>query len=308
MRVYALQALFTIVGAFCCASAWALTIEVLLSDDSPPYYEVANSFRSRLQQSVPHADFVVKDSSQYAAWIRNPDTRLLLCIGVKATQDALESRTNLPILSVLVPKDSFDLLAQNYPLRRSVTAIYLDQPYARQLAMVRFALPDHTRVGVLLRTEDQQKLEAIEVAAKQQKMQVISQLLDPQTSILPALQQVLAASDVLLVLPDTLLYNKNNIQSILLTSYRYRDPVMSYSQALVRAGAMLGLYSRPSQIGFQAAEVALHSLQTGTLPMPLYPKYFTVGVNRRVAHSLRLPAQGGIELQEKLQQWERAQK
>lgn len=308
MRAYALQALFTIVGAFCCASAWALTIEVLLSDDSPPYYEVANSFRSQLQQSLPHTEFVVKDSSQYTAGTHNSDTRLLLCIGVKATQDALESRTNLPILSVLVPKDSFDLLARNYPLRRSFTAIYLDQPYARQLAMVRFALPGHTRVGVLLRTEDQQKLEAIEVAARQQKMQVISQLLNQQTSILPALQQVLAASDVLLVLPDTLLYNKNNIQSILFTSYRYRDPVMSYSQALVRAGAMLGLYSRPSQIGSHAAEVALQSLQTGTLPMPLYPKYFTVGVNRRVVHSLRLPAHGGIELQEKLQQWERAQK
>lgn len=309
LRVHGLRLILLLIltGLLPSAPAWAVSVQVVLSDDSPPYHEVANSFRAQLRQYRPAVNVVIEDSPQRAAQALAADTQLLVCVGLKATQVALASHTQLPILSVLVPKDSFDVLAQDNQARRSITAIYLDQPYARQLALVRLALSEHVRVGVLLREEDQQKLDAIRGAAGLQKMQVVSELIDKQGAILPSLEHLLAASDVLLVLPDALLYNKNNIQSVLLTSYRYRDPVVSYSQALVRAGAMLGLYSNPLQIGYHTAEVALRSLDTGILPAPLYPKYFTVGVNRQVAHSLGFPAPDEIELQEALQRWEQEQ-
>lgn len=308
LRMHGLRLILLILaGLLSNATAWAVSVQVVLSDDSPPYHEVANSFRAQLRQYRPTVNVVIEDSPRRAAYALAADTQLLVCVGLKATQAALALQAQVPILSVLVPKDSLDVLAPDNPVRRSITAIYLDQPYARQLALVRLALSEQVRVGVLLREEDQQKLDAIQVAARLQKMRVVSELIDNQVAILPSLEHVLAASDVLLVLPDALLYNKNNIQSVLLTSYRYRDPVVSYSQALVRAGAMLGLYSNPVQIGSHAAEVALHSLGTGVLPAPLYPKYFTVGVNRQVAHSLGLPAPDEIELQEALQRWEREQ-
>lgn len=291
-----------------CAPACAASVLVLLSDTSAPYQEVADSFRMRLQHDLPAVNVTVAGPQTRAENALPADTRLLVSVGMKATQVALAQHTRTPILAVLVPKDSFDALASlANEEHRPISAIYLDQPYSRQLALIRLALPERERVGVLLREQDRQKLNALLAAARLQKVQVISELLPNEAAIVPALERLLAASDLLLVLPDALLYNKNDIQSVLLTSYRYRDPLVGYSQALVRAGAIMALYSKSEQIGYHAAEIALRSLNTGTLPVPQYPKYFTVSVNLQVARSLGIPVPDEMGLQEALQRWEQEQ-
>jgi len=300
--------LLAAVNLLLCAPSWGAGVLVLLSDKSPPYQEVADTFRAQLQRDRPAVDVVVEASLARAGKALSADTRLLLSVGMKATQTALALNTHLPILAVLVPKNGFEALA--HPVDegdRPISAIYLDQPYSRQLALIRLAFPERERVGVLLRDEDQQKLDALLAAAKLQKVQVVSELVPNGGEIVPSLERLLAASDLLLVLPDALLYNKNDIQGVLLTTYRYRDPVLGYSQALVRAGAIMALYSKPGQIGHQAAEIAVHSIETGNLPAPQYPKYFTVSVNRQVARSLNIPAPDESGLQEALLRWEQEQ-
>jgi len=301
-------ALLATASLLLCAPAWPASVLVLLSDTSAPYQEVADSFRAQLQHDLPAVNVTVADPQTRAGNVLPADARLLVSVGTKATQAALALHTRIPILAVLVPKASFDALAAPAnEERRPISAIYLDQPYSRQLALIRLAFPERERVGVLLREQDRQKLDALLAAARVRKVQVVSELLPNGAAIVPALERLLAASDLLLVLPDALLYNKNDIQSVLLTSYRYHDPLVGYSQALVRAGAIMALYSTPAQIGYQAAEVALRSLNTGTLPVPQYPKYFTVSVNLQVARSLGIPAPDEIGMQEALQRQEQEQ-
>lgn len=300
--------LLTAASLLLSAPSWAAGVLLLLSDKSAPYQEVADSFRAQLQHDRPTVNVAVEASLARAEDALSADTRLLVSVGMQATQAALALDKRVPILAVLVPKDGFDALV--YPVNeeyRPISAIYLDQPYSRQLALIRLAFPERERVGVLLREQERQKLGTLLAAARLQKMQVISELIPKGGEIVPALERLLAASDLLLVLPDALLYNKNDIQGVLLTSYRYRDPMVGYSQALVRAGAIMALYSKPAQIGYHAAEVALRSLNTGTLPAPQYPKYFTVSVNQQVARSLGIPVSDEIGLQEALQHWEQEQ-
>ncbi len=293
-------------GLLFCTPSWAASVLVLLSDKSAPYQEVADSFRAQLQHDHPDVNIAVEASLAHAEL--PADTRLLVSVGIKATQAALALDTRIPILAVLVPKDSFDAVIVPFNEdHRPISAIYLDQPYSRQLGLIRLAFPERERVGVLLREQDRQKLGTLLAAARLQKVQVINELIPNGGEIVPSLERLLAASDLLLVLPDALLYNKNDIQGVLLTSYRYRDPVVGYSQALVRAGAIMALYSKPAQIGNQAAEMALRSLNTGTLPASQYPKYFTVSVNQQVARSLNIPVPDEIGLQQALQRWEQEQ-
>lgn len=291
-----------------CAPSWATGVLVLMSDNSPPYQEVAEGFRAQLQHARPADKVVIETSLEHAESAVSANPRLLVSVGMKATRAALALNTRMPILAVLVPKDGFDAL----PLpaneaRRSMSAIYLDQPYSRQLAMIRMAFPERRRIGVLLREQNRQKLEALLASARLQKIQVTGELIPNASEIIPALEHLLGASDMLLMLPDALLYNKNDIQGVLLTSYRYHAPLIGYSQALVRAGAIMALYSKPQQIGYHAAEVALRYLDTGDLPAPQYPKYFTVSINRQVARSLNISVPDEIELQTALQRREQEQ-
>jgi len=63
--------------------------------------------------------------------------------------------------------------------------------------------------------------------------------------------------------------------------------VVGFSEALVKAGALVGLYSSSKQVGAQGAEMASRALAPdGALPPPQWPRQFTVRVNYSVARSL----------------------
>ena len=113
-------------------------------------------------------------------------------------------------------------------------------------------------------------------------------LVNATEGIYPALKQVIDESEVILALPDPLIYNSANLQNILLTMYRARTPLIAFSPAYVKAGAVLAVYSTPAQVARRAAEM-LRQWQSGRgLPLPQKPREFEVAVNERVAASLGL--------------------
>ncbi len=124
---------------------------------------------------------------------------------------------------------------------------------------------------------------------------LIRETISTQRALISTLEKVLSSSDVLLALPDPEAFNRTTAQSIFLTSYRYRDPVLGYSRSLTRAGARLSLHSSPAQVGRQAAEWIASALQDSPVRLPAasHPAYFSVSVNDQVARSLGwvLPAE-----------------
>jgi len=107
------------------------------------------------------------------------------------------------------------------------------------------------------------------------------------SGVYAALQRVLQSSDALLALPDPVAFNASTAYGMMLTTYRAQVPVIGFSEGLVKAGALLGLYSTANQVGRQGAEIAGRILSGDSgLPAPQYPRYFTVRANHAVARSL----------------------
>ncbi len=125
--------------------------------------------------------------------------------------------------------------------------------------------------------------------------------------IFPALQRITAEADLLLAEPDPLVFNGTTIQNILLTTYRASLPLVGFSPSSVDAGALLALYTTPTQVGIQAAEMAAAVLAGQNLPAPQWPHLFTVATNPHVARSLGLTLDSGSVLGERLHQLERQQ-
>jgi putative ABC transport system substrate-binding protein len=126
--------------------------------------------------------------------------------------------------------------------------------------------------------------------------------LTTEERLITPLEQVLSEAELLLAVPDPLIFNRNTAQSLFLTSYRYRVPVLGYSRSLTRAGALLSLHSSPAQIGRQAAEWVNGAIQ-GTsvrLPQPAHPAYFSVSINEQVARSLGFSLPPEAELEKRL--------
>ena len=175
----------------------------------------------------------------------------------------------------------------------------------RAPAAIKRAFPEHRRVGVLLGPQTQPLLASLQRAAGTHGLQVqASPAVTSPESLYPALKTVLVDTQLILALPDASIFNATSLQNILLTTYRARVPLVAFSSAYVKAGAVLALYSTPTQIARRAAEM-VRAWQAGRgLPPPQAAREFAVAINAKVAASLGLSLDDATLIAEDLRRLE----
>ncbi|MDD5330168.1 MAG: ABC transporter substrate binding protein [Sulfuricella sp.] len=266
-------------------------VTVVLSEEGGAYAQVADKLRDVLAQSAakPPVKLVTLQTLKDGEPLRSDAGQLLVAVGTGAMQALAQQNPPAPILNVLVPRAAFEKTArQNRRLGdpHRFSAIYLDQPWARQFALIRHTLPNRTRVGILLGPDSAELAPALRAAAKAAGLVAAIEKIEDESDLLPALKRLLGDSEALLAIPDPLIYNRSTVQSILLTTYRQQVPLFGFSPSYVKAGALAAVYSVPEQIGQQAAEIILRLAADRHLPPPQPPRYFSVGTNSQVARSL----------------------
>lgn len=285
--------------ALASAQACAARVTVVLSDDSAPYQEVYEVIRAYLDDTAHEAARVY---AKKLTSLSLGDARLAVTVGVRAAEALAALPARPAMLAVLVPRTWYVKTGRaqlNNRDQRVASAIFLDQPFERQAQLIRLAFPDLQRVGVLMSAEQSSFLDELAEALQARQISLVHQIIAPDERLIAPLEQILSGTDLLLVVPDPLIFNRNSAQNVFLTSYRHRVPVFGYSRSLTRAGALLSLHSSPAQIGRQSAEWVNDALQGATvkLPPPAYPAYFSVSINEHVAHSLgfTLPLEAELE-------------
>ena len=268
-------------------------IWVALSEQGGPYEEAAHALRAGMDGSAE----LRSEPWQYLWERKGEKPDLILTVGVAALDGTLERLaardadwSQVPVLAILVPQAVFEA-RRAHPAAggRAFGAVVLDQPLGRQLALIKRALPDRARVGVVPGAQTRSLLPQLEREARGRGLQLAKgpEVRAPE-DIYPSLREVLVEADVVLALPDPAIYNANTLQNILLATYRARVPLVAFSSAYVKAGALLALYSTPAQVARTAVDV-LRQWQTGQGLAPLHrPREFTATVNPRVAASLQI--------------------
>ncbi len=218
---------------------------------------------------------------------------LLIPIGIRATDNIIRQAGRTPILATLVLRASFHAslkrrAAEEFTTgERRIGAILLDQPVRRQLHLSRLLFGRVKRIGIPLGPDSRSLRDQIEHFAQYFELPVEIEDIDAADNLMQRLSRLMDRSDVLLALPDPLIFNRRNIRYILLSTYRKRIPVIGFSQSYVKAGALAASYSSPEQIGRQTAEAIIRLRQNPAfeLPATLPPKYFSVAINEQVARS-----------------------
>jgi len=278
------------------ASAARLMVTVVTAEHGSAHEEVLNSLRSRLAD-VPANDREIVLRAMTAAEFSASGPRavgreppgLIVTLGTDAAATVVRQKLPIPTYCAFLPQAAFAaLVSEAGGARASLSALYLDQPITRQLRLIRLALPERTRVGMVLGPDSQKKERALRRAATATGIVPRMEKINDEKQLVGALHRVLEDADVLLAVPDALVFNRHTAQSVLLTTYRLGKPVAGYSHAYVTSGALLAVYSTPEQIGRQIGEELLTMLNTAGRPQPAsgYPRYFSVEFNERVAHSL----------------------
>lgn len=229
--------------------------------------------------------------------VRPPLPALVVTVGTAAFERTLlwlEAQPadwrHVPVIATLLPRAAYEArLAQAPTGTRPISAVVLDQPLGRQLALIKRALPSHGRIGVLFGPQTRTLQPVFEKEARARDLRsVTGPIVGDPAEIYPALREVLTGADILLALPDPVIYHGGSLQNILLTAYRARVPVVAFSAAYVRAGALLAMYVTPAQAARQTTEMTRQWFAGRGLPPVQTPREFTVVANPRVAASLGL--------------------
>lgn len=218
---------------------------------------------------------------------------LIVAVGMKSSLLAMSS--GIPTLCVLIPKSGWEKVQKISNTKTPATAIFLDQPAHRQIELISAALPNVRSIGILYSAVSPEITEISRVATEK-KLVLHEQQLESSDYLHRNLQTLLQKSDVLLAIPDMQVYNSSTIRNILLETYRGQIPLIGFSPAYVRAGALSAVFSTPEQIATQAADVLSDYIETGRFEPAQYPNDFTVMVNSQVGNSLGIPVKTADEL------------
>jgi len=270
-------------GLLLAASSVAAPLRIaVLSEDGP----IFRNFIQSLTAKIAPNQFTLTVVPLSVAIVPS-NTDLVLAVGAQSTAIALNGR--FKVLSVLISRMAYEQLLRELPEadRYKHAAIYLDQPYERQLSLVAAALPKLHRLGVLYSTPPVE-MDRLRQVAQAKNFNLWSRSTLAGDELPTDLEATLKQSEVLLALPDASVYNSFTIRNILLETYRSHIPMIGFSASLVRAGALMAVFSSPEQVATQTVAVLNQFVNSSHLPRSQYPEDFEVLVNKEVARSLNL--------------------
>ena len=272
----------------------ARQLVIVKSSDNAYFEQTIETLFNHVDQAVRYrmimADQVASLESAGAAG------RLYVALGQKAVQAVAAQGSKAAVINAYLTEEQYLELK----IDRRHTSVLLDQPLPRYLAFCKFILKIDS-IGMLSTRESDPDLEKMPILRKVD-LDVKQYRIDDKNKLLPVLRQLLRENDALLMLPRQAIYNRESLKGVLLTSYRTSKPVISYSPAHVKSGALASIFSSPVDIGRHLALLTNQHLHGAKKSGPAfeYARFYSINTNPRVARALGLSLPSIEKLREQL--------
>ncbi|MES1986882.1 MAG: hypothetical protein V4440_02425, partial [Pseudomonadota bacterium] len=151
------------------------------------------------------------------------NSELVIALGVKALEAASKLRRSTPVLGAFTPLPAFNsIMAKNKRELGNFSAIILDQPFSRQMSLIKHVLPEAQKIGILLGTTSSQYIDYVREEGEKRGLNILEEKVSQEADLIPQLKKLLDSADGILAIPDPAIYSRETAQPILLTSYRYQ--------------------------------------------------------------------------------------
>jgi hypothetical protein len=250
--------------------AQGFRFQIVTADDSAVTHRIVNDLAPRL----------VPVFARFRTELAQPRRMLYVAIGPAALRRVAAQRCDCVIVSAYTSSQVFHDIVDRLPPdgSRAFTAVYAEPAPADQLRLADLLYRRPVRVAAILGTGTA----FLKPVLAADRVVVVDGAGDGINGVLNQIAQ----TDVLLALPDSAVYNTENIRNILLSTYRHKQGVIGFSSDMVKAGALATTYSDITDIDAQVAELAAHYADGGELEPPRFPQYFRTIINEGVARSL----------------------
>lgn len=267
------------------AFAWS-NITILTTNDTPAVNEFIKQLKLEINEQSGIKIHLSKSDSGLS--INIPKDTLVVAVGTQALTYAGNLDESTPVIGVLVPKSSYEnILKDSNRHPEHFSSIYLDQPFNRQMALIKAIFPNLYSIGVMLGPVSQFQSNDLQSAAKRWNIDVIVRLVNKPEELQFNLEKLMQVKRLLLAIPDPLIYTRETAQTILLTTYRHQVPVIGFSQSYAKSGAIAAVFSSPKQYASEIASLIKRLPKDQVvLPNARAANQFSIEINRQVARSL----------------------
>jgi hypothetical protein len=244
--------------------------QIFTGDDSALTVRIAEDLYKRL----------VPTFAAYRTELAQRRRMVYVAIGPDALREAAARRCDCVVISAFTSSQVWHAIVDRLPPARArmMTAVYAEPAPSDQLRLATLLYRRPVRAAAILGPGNG----------------FLKPLLDGQADVLQAggeddvgdVLTRIGRHEVLLALPDSAVYNPENIRNILLSTYRRKQAVIGFSADMVKVGALATTYSEVEDINAQVAEMAAAFVAGGELPAPQFPHYFRTAINEGMARSL----------------------
>ena len=181
--------------------------------------------------------------------------------------------------------------------------LYMTQSYCRQIGLIKLLNRHWKTISILNSHEKSIESRHIQQCANKFDIKIYTVNTTAEENLTGKIKNALSHSDVLLALPDSNIYNSKTAKNILLTSYRYRKPVIAFSKNFVDAGALASIYSNTEQIAQSASKLIEQYFDSDKrfIKQINFPDAFDININRQVFRALDLSIPDINNLKQSLQ-------
>ena len=216
---------------------------------------------------------------------KKPD--LIIAIGFTGIQSANKyyPETNKLFISTDPGKYRPDISSD-----RKNAVLYMSQPYCRQIQFIKLINQRWKTIGFLNSQVKPVETRLLQQCANKYNIKTYEVNTTGVKNLTNEIKDALNHSDILLALPDKNIYNSKTVKNILLTSYRYRKPVIAFSRNFVNAGALASIYSTTEQISKSASSLIEQYISNDYRFEKIinHPQSFDISINRQVFKALNI--------------------
>jgi putative ABC transport system substrate-binding protein len=245
-------------------AAGGAPVVVLRSGDLAPYRDAERGFRLAFKDSVVGIDAATRTPEAVAEEVRKLHPEVVVAIGLRAAVLARDHLAHVPVVYCAIP----------HPQRFALDAAWMagvksDVDPALEVAALRQIVPGATSIGYLCAADaDPDERRRARAAARAAGLTFVEA---PITSAadLPGVARRLATEVQTLWMPaDPLVATPEGFQFLLALSLQSRLPILAFTDALVRKGALVAVSPDYAEAGSLAAQ-QVRRIRAGERPSDL---------------------------------------
>ncbi|MEJ2452377.1 MAG: hypothetical protein P8047_17265 [Gammaproteobacteria bacterium] len=201
---------------------YASTYLLINSGDGGIYRQ----FRQELSALLnPQDDLISTNLENFSKHINTPQSEKFTAVittGIEAAIAVSRVKSRSKIIMSMLPRKNYMALSKSGEIvckPRHCQVIFLDQPVSRQLRLIKLAFPGKNHIAVITGKNSAELSRRISRAANKFGLIIHRIRVSSEDTLISALNQDLAGSDILMAVPDPQVYNRNTARAVLLATF-----------------------------------------------------------------------------------------